>query len=92
MSGRRGCRGLNLPGGKVAGPPGAPLTTNLIPVGQGTWQESDLKRVLREGKRPDGTSSSDFMPWKLIGKMTGEEIHALWLYLKSVPPRQTGNR
>lgn len=92
ISGCRGCHGLNLSGGRVAGPPGTPLTTNLTPTGLGSWTEKQFFQVLREGKRPDGTSISDFMPWRSIGKMTNDEIHAIWLYLKTVPPMPTGNR
>jgi hypothetical protein len=32
------------------------------------------------------------MPWPLLGRMTDEELRALWLYLTGVPPRETGNR
>lgn len=33
VSGCRGCHGLNLSGGEVAGPPGTPPTSNLTPAG-----------------------------------------------------------
>jgi len=28
----------------------------------------------------------------VLGQMTDDELKAVWLYLKSVPPREYGNR
>ena len=49
------------------------------------WTEADFFRAIREGKRPDGTTISDQMPWKDFRKLTDEEIDALWRYVHSVP-------
>jgi hypothetical protein len=77
----------------VAGPPGTPQAANLTPAGPiGAWSEEDFVRAMREGRRPDGSSLDVFMPWPLLGRMTDEELRALWLYLTGVPPRETGNR
>jgi len=40
----------------------------------------------------DGSAINPFMPWKSFAKMTDNEIIAIWLYLKSVPPKPTGNK
>ncbi len=88
-----GCHGAGLSGGHVPGtPPSFPDATNLTPTGLGAWTEQDFFRALREGKRPAGTNINPFMPWKLAGQMTDDEIKAVWLYLKSVPPKPTGQR
>ena len=93
ISGCRGCHGQNLSGGRVIGPPGTPLAANLTPKGNiGTWTEAEFIRTLRTGKRPDGKPIDDFMPWQLAGRMSDEELHAIWLYLQRVPARETGNR
>jgi hypothetical protein len=47
---------------------------------------------MREGKRPDGSRLNEFMPWKVFRGMTDAEIHAMWLYLRSVPPKPFGNK
>jgi hypothetical protein len=92
IAGCHGCHGYGLSGGRVAGPPGLPPASNLTPSGIGSWTEVDLTRALREGKRPDGTQLDEFMPWKVFRGMTEAEIHALWLYLRSVPAKPFGNK
>jgi len=92
VTGCHGCHGFGLSGGKVAGPPGLPPASNLTPAGIGSWTEADLTRALREGKRPDGTRLDEFMPWKVFRGMTDAEIHAIWLYLRSVPAKPFGNK
>ena len=92
ISGCHGCHGYGLSGGRVAGPPGLPPASNLTPAGIGNWTEADLTRALREGKRPDGTSLDKFMPWEVFRGMTDAEVHAIWLYLRSVPPKPFGNK
>ena len=92
ISGCHGCHGYGMSGGPVAGPPGLPPASNLTPAGIGQWTEADFTRVLRHGKRPDGSSVDAFMPWEVYRGMTDAEIRALWLYLRSVPPKAFGNK
>lgn len=93
ISGCRGCHGQNLSGGRVIGPPGTPMAANLTPRGDiGSWTETEFVYSLRTGKRPNGKPIDNFMPWQLAGRMSDEELHAIWLYLQSVPARETGNR
>lgn len=83
-----GCHNPNLTGGKAPGtPPDWKPAANITPGGIGTWTEDDFRRALREGVRPGGTKIDTVMPWRLAGKMSDEEIHALWLYLQSVPKK-----
>jgi hypothetical protein len=71
--------------------PGKPAS-NLTRTGIGTWTDADFLKALREGIRPGGTAIDSAMPWKQSGLMTDPEIHAVWLYLKSVPARKYGKR
>jgi hypothetical protein len=32
------------------------------------------------------------MPWKTFGKMTDDELKAVWMYLQSLPARQPGGQ
>jgi len=77
-SGCRACHGAELAG---TGNPACPNITRGV-IGQ--WSESDFTRVLQEGKRPDGTTLTDEMPWKSFASMSDDEIGALWLYQQSV--------
>ena len=90
----KGCHGPGLSGGKIEGDPGMPIVANLTPhaTGLAGWTEADFIRAMREGKRRDGTAISDAMPWKAYGKMSDEELRAIYAYLTSVPPREKGNR
>lgn len=83
------CHGADLTGGKIAGGPDAPPARNITPAGIGNWSEADFLRAFREGKRPDGTPIHPFMPWQSMGKMTDEELLAIYQYLKTVPAKET---
>lgn len=63
------------------------LSANLTPKGIGSWSEADFSKALRSGIRPDGKVLSAIMPWPYTRFMTDEEIHALWLYVHAVPPK-----
>lgn len=92
IGGCRGCHGLELSGGTVAGPPDLPPASNLTPVGIGSWTREDFARAIRQGKRPDGTELNAFMPWKIFSGMTDDEVTALWAYLQTVPPKEFGGK
>jgi mono/diheme cytochrome c family protein len=92
-SGCAGCHGFGLSGGRVAGPPTIPPASNITPAGRiANWSEADFVKAMRTGERPDGTRIDEFMPWKNLGRMTDEELHAIWLYLRSVPAKQFGTK
>jgi len=88
VGGCRACHNPDLSGGKVIAP-GTPPSANLTPAGIGSWTEADFVRALREGKRPDGSAINEIMPWRFAGRMTDDELHALWLYLQTVPAKET---
>jgi mono/diheme cytochrome c family protein len=89
VGGCTGCHGPGLSGGAMG--PGKPAS-NITPSGIGTWTEADFFKALRQGLRPAGTAIDSAMPWKRVGLMTDSEIHAVWLYLKTVPAKEFGNR
>jgi len=85
-----GCHGAHLSGGRM--PEGA-VAQNLTPSGDlGRWTFEQFTRTLRTGRRPDGTTLSRMMPWPQVGQMTDDELQAVYLFLKSTPPRPNGTR
>lgn len=90
ISGCHGCHNADLTGGRVPGePPDLPPARNITAVGIGSWSEVEFSRALREGKRPDGTDLNPFMPWQMFRRMSDEEIHAIWEYVRSMPAKPT---
>jgi cytochrome c553 len=89
-----GCHGPGFSGGPVPTlPPSAPPAANLTPAGISGWPEAYFFRVMREGIDPAGrTLDARWMPWKTSGKMTDDELRALWTYLQTLPSRPFGNR
>lgn len=83
-----------LAGGQIFGPPGpgTPVSRNLTPDETGkpagmTFQE--FRRALRTGKDLTGNTLR-IMPWPVYGKMTDQDIRAVYEYLRSIPPAQPG--
>ena len=54
--------------------------------GIGKWTEADFVRALRTGVTPSGETLHPFMPWHELQRMTDEDLHAMYEYLRTVPP------
>jgi len=93
-SGCVGCHGDGMSGGKIPGaPPEWGAAANITPTGIGKWSEADFARALRTARRPDGSViDSTVMPIRLLRQMDDVEMAALYAYLRTVPPREFGNR
>lgn len=88
-----GCKSCHLPDLNGGVPvEGGVLSANLTPTGIGRWSEADFFRSMRNGVRPDGRILSAAMPWPYIRLMTDDELRALWLYLRSLPPKDARGR
>lgn len=87
--GCKSCHGEAL-SGKQPSEPGAPLAPNLTPGGElATWTEADFMNLLRTGTKPSGEKLSDYMPWQGLGKMTDDELKAVWMSLQALPATAT---
>ena len=92
IAGCTDCHGPGLSGGPVAAaPPHAPPAANITPSGIGSWTDTDFARALREGKGTGGRQLDQFMPYGYFA-FTDDELQALWLFVRSVPPRPFGSR
>jgi len=48
--------------------------------------DDEVKTIITQGKRPDGSAMSPPMPYRYFARMTAQDLDALVLYLRSVPP------
>jgi mono/diheme cytochrome c family protein len=94
VGGCTGCHGPGLSGGKIpTGPPDWPPAANLTPTGIGSrYTEEKFFKALREGVKPEGVAINPAMPIGSTKEMTDDEIRAVYLYLKTVPPKAFGGR
>jgi len=89
-----GCHGKSFSGGKIKnGDPSWPPAKNITPdkeTGIGNWTPENFYTALREGLSKDGREIDPAMP-RAFGKMTDNEIVALWLYLQTLSAKPYGN-
>jgi mono/diheme cytochrome c family protein len=78
----KGCHGPDLRGGLRHGPPSSPLSADISPRAMAGWSRDDFERLLRSGKRRNGSEISPAMPWRALGGVTDEELTAMWLALR----------
>lgn len=71
-------------------PKGFPANpANLTPdtaTGIGRWSEADFIRTLRTGVDPRGDTLHAFMPWRQSGRMTDDDLRAIYRYLRTLRP------
>lgn len=80
------CHGPGLTG-MPAGDPESLPAPNLTQA-TADWSEADFIRTLRTGTTPAGRAlDPDEMPWRRFGKMTDDELRAIWLFVKAQPVR-----
>ncbi|HEY2338981.1 MAG TPA: cytochrome c [Steroidobacteraceae bacterium] len=76
---------------------GLPLTTpfgviysaNITPdlaTGIGAWSEQQFARALHEGIAADGRHLYPAFPYTAYTKVTGQDVHAIYAYLRSLKP------
>lgn len=75
----------------AAGPWGVSFAGNLTPdeTGLGDWTEEQFKRALTKGMYKGlegGRMMLPPMPWQNYRNMKDEDIHAMFMYLKSIQP------
>ena len=92
-----GCHGATLSGGKIPGaPPAWPAAANLTPGEGSAMARYDspeaLAAMFRTGKRPDGQAVSSVMPFLALKEINDTDVRALYLHLKTLAPKPTGQR
>lgn len=87
------CHSANFSGGNRPGFPVQP--SNLTPNkqdGLGDWTKEQFITAMTTGMRPDGRVLNQFMPWAQYANMSKIELEALWLFLQSIPAKETGDK
>jgi mono/diheme cytochrome c family protein len=77
-----GGRPLNTPFGVI-------YSANITPdpnTGIGAWSEQQFERALREGIAADGTHLYPAFPYTAYTKVTDQDIHAIYAYLRTLKP------
>ena len=77
-----GGRPLNTPFGVIYS---ANITTDPQ-TGIGAWTERQFERAMREGIAADGTHLYPAFPYTSYTKLTDEDVHAIYAYLRSLKP------
>lgn len=75
-------------GGEYPGPWGVVYARNTTPdreTGIGAWTDEEIKRAIRDGIGRDGTKLL-IMPWEIFRGLADEDINAMVVYLRTVPP------
>ncbi|MFM0335238.1 c-type cytochrome [Paraburkholderia fungorum] len=76
-------------------PFGTLYSPNISPDAQygiGTWSEEAFFKMMRTGRKPDGTLIYPAMPIAQYTKVTREDSNAIFAYLKTVAPVRVPNK
>jgi mono/diheme cytochrome c family protein len=89
VNGCKGCHGPNLDGGKIPGAPPAWPPAAKLSAGPGNVLDryptaESFLAMLKTGKRPDGSSVSEVMPFSSLKEYSEVDARALYLHLRSL--------
>lgn len=80
---------LNAGGRRYDGPFGTVYSTNITPdrqTGIGAWTDEQIITAIRLGRRPNGERLIPVHPYPVFNGMAEEDLRALVVYLRTVPP------
>ena len=91
-----GCHGEGLAGGKIPGaPPSWPAAPNLTSAADAAMSRygsaEQFRQMMRSGKREDGTPIT-VMPFESLRAMSDAELDAVFGFLKTLRPKESGTR
>ena len=77
---------------EFVGPWGVSYAKNITPHpdGIGDYDDDELKAMITKGVRPDGEAMMPPMPYPFLARMTPEDLEAVVVYLRSLPPLPNG--
>ncbi|QQA44937.1 cytochrome c [Pelagovum pacificum] len=79
---------LGAGGLEFHGPWGVSVASNITPSGDGIagYSDEELAAMITQGVRPDGGPMYPPMPYANFARMTEDDLAAVILYLRSMPP------
>ncbi|SMX50874.1 cytochrome C [Maliponia aquimaris] len=79
---------LGAGGFEFHGPWGTSVAANITshPDGLAGYSDEELAKMITQGVRPDGSAMLPPMPYGYLAKMTADDLAAVILYLRSIPP------
>jgi mono/diheme cytochrome c family protein len=79
---------LGRGGFEFHGPWGVSVAANLTAHADGLagYSDDEIKAMIVEGVKPDGTPMMPPMPYGFLARMTPEDLDAIVMYLRSLPP------
>ncbi|MEY8118895.1 c-type cytochrome [Falsihalocynthiibacter sp. BN13B15] len=72
------------------GPWGTSIAANITPTGLSKYNDAELGTIIRNGQQPDGTQMMPPMPYPYLANMTDDDLAAIVLYLRAMPPLPDG--
>lgn len=83
---------LGRGGFEFHGPWGVSVAHNLTSSEDGLaeYTDDEIKAMIVDGKRPDGEPMLPPMPYGYLARMTPQDLDAIVLYLRSLPPLSDG--
>ena len=80
--------GLGQGGFEFHGPWGVSVAANLTSGEDGLagYSDDEIKAMITQGRRPDGTAMLPPMPYGYLARMTPGDLDAIVLYLRALPP------
>ena len=79
---------LGQGGFEIPGPWGVSVSSNLTTHEDGLagYTDEELATMITKGVRPDGSQMMPPMPYPFLAKMTDDDLAAIILYLRTLPP------
>lgn len=88
IAGCNHCHAANFAGAKIGDPKGPPSPNITTGGALGNWSEAEFVTVMRSGKTPEGLElQPQFMPYPSFAKLTNDELHDIFSYIKSLPAK-----
>ena len=72
------------------GPWGTSIAPNITPTGIGEYSDAELDGMIRSGIEPGGTRMMPPMPFAYLANITDDDLAAIILYLRALPPLPDG--